>query len=79
MLSWVDDLITHAKTSAPGLLMKPLDVALWFGERMTEPSSYAALGAVILGAGVLIDEPLIIIAGIVGGVLGFILKEKGVI
>jgi hypothetical protein len=51
----------------------------WIKERMSEPSSYAAIGAVVLGVGVLIDEPVVIIVGIVGGAVAFVLKEKGVI
>ena len=51
----------------------------WIKERMTEPSSYAALGAAVLGIGVLVSQPILIIIGIVGGALGFFLKEKGVI
>jgi len=46
---------------------------------MTEPSSYAAAGAAVVGIGVLINQPIVILIGVVGGALGFILKEKGVI
>ncbi len=46
---------------------------------MKEPSSYAAAGGAVVGLGVLIDQPIVIIIGIVGGALGFICKEKGVI
>jgi 4-amino-4-deoxy-L-arabinose transferase-like glycosyltransferase len=51
----------------------------WIMSRMKEPSSYAAAGGAIVGIGVLISQPVVIIIGIVGGVLGFFLKEKGVI
>lgn len=51
----------------------------WILSRMKEPSSYAALGGGVVGVGVLIDHPIVIIVGIVGGVVGFLLKEKGVI
>ena len=51
----------------------------WIMSRMKEPSSYAAAGGAIVGIGVLISQPVVIIVGIVGGALGFILKEKGVI
>tara|TARA_R110000744_G_scaffold104454_2_gene200025 strand:+ start:488 stop:652 length:165 start_codon:yes stop_codon:yes gene_type:complete len=50
----------------------------WVEGRLSEPSSYAAIGAAVLGIGVLIDQPAVIILGIVGGALGFFLKEKGV-
>tara|TARA_R110000803_G_scaffold50615_1_gene104885 strand:- start:2068 stop:2229 length:162 start_codon:yes stop_codon:yes gene_type:complete len=48
-------------------------------DRMKEPSSYAAAGAVVVGVGALLGHPVIIIVGIVGGVAGFVLKERGVI
>jgi 4-amino-4-deoxy-L-arabinose transferase-like glycosyltransferase len=51
----------------------------WILSRMKEPSSYAAAGGAIVGIGVLISQPVVIIVGIVGGALGFFLKEKGVI
>tara|TARA_R110001606_G_scaffold32715_1_gene98600 strand:+ start:121 stop:321 length:201 start_codon:yes stop_codon:yes gene_type:complete len=43
---------------------------------MKEPSSYAALGGGVVGIGVLISQPVVIIIGIVGGAAGFLLKEK---
>jgi hypothetical protein len=51
----------------------------WITSRLKEPSSYAALGGAVVGVGVLISEPVVIIIGVVGGALGFLLKEKGVI
>ena len=51
----------------------------WIKERMQEPSSYAAVGGVVMGVGILISQPPVIIVGMVGGVVGFLLKEKGVI
>jgi len=51
----------------------------WILNRMKEPSSYAALGGGVVGIGVLINQPVVIIIGIVGGAAGFLLKEKGVI
>ncbi len=48
-------------------------------DRFKEPSSYAAAGAAVLGIGVLVSQPILVVVGIVGGALGFILKEKGVI
>ena len=47
--------------------------------RMKEPSSYAAAGGAVVGIGVLISQPIVIIIGVVGGALGFLLKEKGVL
>ena len=51
----------------------------WIVSRMKEPSSYAAIGGAVVGVGVLVSKPVVIIIGIVGGAAGFILKEKGVI
>jgi len=51
----------------------------WILSRMKEPSSYAAAGGAVVGIGVLVSQPVIIMVGIVGGAVGFLLKEKGVI
>jgi hypothetical protein len=51
----------------------------WIIDRFTEPSSYAAAGAVVIGIGMLTAQNWLIMLGIVGGAAGFILKEKGVI
>ena len=53
-------------------------VVNWVTDRMKEPSSYAAAAAIVMGVGVIFSQPLLIWAGIVGGGIGFILKEKGV-
>ena len=49
----------------------------WIKLRMQLPSSMAAVGAAMLGVGVLTEFPLLIIGGIVFGCMGFSLKEKG--
>ena len=46
---------------------------------MAEPSSHAAAGGAIVGIGVLVGQPVVILIGVVGGAIGFFLKEKGVI
>ena len=51
----------------------------WIMSRMKEPSSYAAAGGAIVGIGVLISQPVVVLIGVVGGALGFVLMEKGVI
>jgi hypothetical protein len=48
----------------------------WIIDRFTEPSSYAAAGAVIIGIGVITSQSWLIMLGIVGGVVGFVLKES---
>jgi|TARA_R110001599_G_C11841820_1_gene619530 4-amino-4-deoxy-L-arabinose transferase-like glycosyltransferase len=52
-------------------------VLTWFVDRMKEPSSYAAAGGAVVGVGVLVDQPIVIVVGIIGGALGWLLKEKG--
>jgi 4-amino-4-deoxy-L-arabinose transferase-like glycosyltransferase len=52
-------------------------ILTWFVERMKEPSSYAAAGGAVVGVGVLVDQPIVIVVGIIGGALGWLLKEKG--
>ena len=51
----------------------------WIIDRFTEPSSYAAAGAIVIGIGVVTSPSWRIMLGSVGGVVGFVLKEKGVI
>ena len=51
----------------------------WIKDRMQEPSSYAAAGVAVMGVGVVISQPILGVIGIVGGAVGFVLKEKGVI
>ena len=51
----------------------------WIKDRTSEPSSYAAVGVVVMGVGIIIDQPILILIGIVGGMVGFVLKEKGII
>jgi hypothetical protein len=51
----------------------------WIIDRFKEPSSYAAAGAAVMGIGMLTEQNWLILLGIVGGAVGFVLKEKGVI
>jgi hypothetical protein len=51
----------------------------WVKDRISEPSSYAAVGVAVMGVGVVINQPILIFIGIAGGVIGFVLKEKGII
>jgi hypothetical protein len=52
-------------------------VLSWLKDRFKEPSSYVALGAIVMGVGVIASQEAVVGLGIVGGVLGFLLKEKG--
>ena len=56
-----------------------MDIIKWAKERVSEPSSYAAAGVAVMGVGMIFDIQILIYVGIAGGVLGFFLKEKGVI
>jgi len=51
----------------------------WIKSRIAEPSSYAAVGVGVMGVGIIIDQPILVYIGIAGGVIGFFLKEKGII
>ena len=51
----------------------------WIKSRIAKPSSYAAVGVGAMGVGIIIDQPVLIYIGIAGGVIGFFLKEKGII
>jgi hypothetical protein len=51
----------------------------WIKGRISEPSSYAAVGVVVMGVGIIINLPILVFIGIAGGVIGFLLKEKGII
>jgi hypothetical protein len=51
----------------------------WINSRIKEPSTWAAVGGGIVGIGVLTGQPIAIIAGIVIGAGGFLLKEKGLL
>ena len=50
----------------------------WVKSRCMEPSTWAAVGAGVVGIGVLSNIATIVIIGIAICVLGFVLKEKGV-
>tara|TARA_R100001244_G_scaffold124191_2_gene93978 strand:+ start:1268 stop:1444 length:177 start_codon:yes stop_codon:yes gene_type:complete len=54
-------------------------ISSWIVSRFAEPSSYAAIGLVVMGVGIVIDQPIMVFVGIAGGALGFILKERGII
>ena len=56
-----------------------MEALTWIKDRMTEPSSYAAAGAAVVGIGVIVNSSVVVLIGVVGGALGFFLKEKGII
>tara|TARA_Y100000593_G_C4306636_1_gene336096 strand:- start:1151 stop:1330 length:180 start_codon:yes stop_codon:yes gene_type:complete len=51
----------------------------WIKDRISEPSSYAAIGVGVMGVGMVLNMPVLFWVGIAGGILGFILKEKGIV
>ena len=53
------------------------NVLCWFADRMKEPSSWASGAVILVGVGALVDQPVVIIVGIIGGALGWVLKERG--
>ena len=46
---------------------------------MKEPSSWAAGGVAVIGTGMIIDQPILVVAAIVAAVVAFVLKEKGIL
>jgi|TARA_R100001530_G_scaffold117457_1_gene84574 hypothetical protein len=51
----------------------------WVLGRMREPSTYAAIGLGVVGAGVIANNFWVVLAGMIVGIGAFILKEKGLI
>jgi hypothetical protein len=51
----------------------------WILSRIKEPSSWAAAGVVVIGIGVVIDQPILVFIAIVAAVVAFVLKEKGIL
>jgi sulfite exporter TauE/SafE len=55
----------------------------WIIGRVKEPSSYAAAGSIMIGIGVITSQQCIttqswlVIIGVIGGAVGFALKERG--
>ena len=49
----------------------------WIQHRISEPSTWAAVGAVLVGIGVVVTQPIAIMPGIAVAAVGLILREKG--
>ena len=49
----------------------------WIQHRISEPSTWAAVGAGVVGIGVILSQPAVLIVGVAIAVLGLILREKG--
>jgi sulfite exporter TauE/SafE len=48
----------------------------WISGRLSEPSSYAAVGAGLVGVGVIISITEVVMLGVACVILGVIIKEK---
>jgi hypothetical protein len=51
----------------------------WIKDRMKEPSSYAACAVGGVGIGVLIAQPVVIMASVGAAAVAFVLREKGIL
>ena len=51
----------------------------WITSRIKEPSSWAAAGVAVIGIGVIIDQPILVVIAVVAAAVAFMLKEKGVL
>jgi fumarate reductase subunit D len=49
----------------------------WIQHRIAEPSTWAAVGAGLVGIGVIITQPTVLIVGVAIAALGLIMKENG--
>ena len=49
----------------------------WIKGRLKEPTTYLALALAVVGLGFMFTLPILTWAGIIGGIFGIVLKEKG--
>jgi hypothetical protein len=49
----------------------------WIKNRIKEPSSWAATGSIVIGVGVLMGQPLMLMVGIAANVVGLLRKDFG--
>jgi len=49
----------------------------WITGRLKEPTTYLALALAGVGLGFMFTMPILTWAGIIGGIIGIVLKEKG--
>tara|TARA_R100001132_G_C3188119_1_gene41366 strand:- start:143 stop:316 length:174 start_codon:yes stop_codon:yes gene_type:complete len=49
----------------------------WISDRVREPSSWAAVSAGLIGLGVVLDNPVLVIIGLASVVVAITTKEKG--
>jgi len=53
-----------------------MKIVQWVLSRVSEPSSYAAVAAGVIGVGILTDFEWLAVIGVVGGILGVVMAEK---
>ena len=49
----------------------------WITGRLKEPTTYLAIALAGVGLGILFTMPILTWSGIIGGIFGIVLKEKG--
>jgi len=56
-----------------------MDIAKWVMNRISEPSTWAAMAVICIGAAILVDNFWVAVGGIAVAGIAMILREKGVI
>ena len=56
-----------------------MDIAKWMTNRVSEPSTWAAMAVICIGAAILVDNFWVAVGGIAVAGIAMILREKGVI
>jgi|TARA_R110000772_G_scaffold68077_6_gene150787 O-antigen ligase len=53
-----------------------MKIVQWVLSRVSEPSSYAAVAAGVIGVGILTGFEWLAVIGVVGGIIGVVMAEK---
>ena len=53
-----------------------MNIFQWALSRVSEPSSYAAVAAGVIGIGILTGFEWLAVIGVVGGIIGVVMAEK---
>mgnify|MGYP003628505224 FL=1 len=56
-----------------------MDIAKWMTNRVSEPSTWAAMAAVCIGVAILVDNFWVAVGGIAVAGVAMLLRENGVI
>ena len=66
--------------SNPSLMMMMKETTMkWITNRMMEPSSWAAIAVICIGAAVLLDNFWVAVGGVCMSAIPLVLKERGII